>query len=214
MSMPSEYGIFEPVFEAAYGHGYTLLLHAKYAVYVDRVRDCCLSTDDPFPDICWLLESENWRPHLVAATAVVVCGYRAEPVRLLWRRLDRGSWVAPQIAAALSIVDPEFVERARERLEAGCPQDSSDLSRMSSLERHVAAGPAGTLGRSGKSAAALLRVVQMRSPPPEWLENVVASADFQTLLREDVDQLGGIAEGWSRQMKEILSSDEFDSQKG
>src|SRR5262245_47832834 len=102
MSMPSEYGVFAPLFETV--HGYTALLHAKYAGDVDRVGDCCRRTDDPFADICRMLEQGNWRPHLVAATAVVLCGYQAEAVRLLWRQLDRGSWVAPQLAAALSFV--------------------------------------------------------------------------------------------------------------
>jgi hypothetical protein len=213
--MPPGSGIFAPVFETA--HGYLALLGLRAAdasESIARVRDCCRRTEDPFRDICQLLADANWRPHLVAAVAMIVSGYHAEAVRLLWRRLDTGSWVTPQIGVALSIVDPEFLQRARERLEAGCPLDSSDLRQMTAIERHSAAGPAGAVARSAKAAKVLLYLVRMRLPQSEWLDDVVAATDFQSLIREDIDGSDGIAEVWFQRVAAIMSEDDHDAQKG
>lgn len=207
--MDPRFGVFAPVFETA--PGYLALLGLRGAdapEAVARVRDCCQRTSDPFPDVCRLLTDTNWRPHLVAAVAAIVRGYHDEAVRLLWRRLDTGSWVTPQIGVALSLVDPDFLRSAHERLEARCPLDASDLQRMTALERHSAAGPAGGVERSAKAAQTLLHLVRRRASQAEWLTDLVAAADFQTLLREDIDGSDGITEGWHERITAILSAGE------
>ena len=213
--MPPEFGIFAPVFETA--HGYLALLGLRSSdapESVARVRDCCRRAPDPFPDVCRLLTEANWRPHLVATVAVIIRGYHEEAVRLLWRRLDTGSWVTPQIGVALSIVDPEFLQRARERLEARCPLDASDLRRITAIERHSAAGPAGSVARSAKAAQTLIQIVRTRSSEAEWLDQLFAAPDFQALLREDFDGSDGIADSWSQRIRAIISADDFHAGKG
>lgn len=46
------------------------------------------------------------------------------------QNLDRGSWVAPQLVAALHLVDPHFVPNARRRIEAPYeqPAEPSDTA--------------------------------------------------------------------------------------
>jgi len=213
--MALEFGVFAPVFETAHGYLALLGLRAPDAPEsVARVRDCCQRTHDPFPDVCRLRADANWRPHLVAAVAVIVRGYHDEAVRLLWRRLDTGSWVTPQIGVALSMVDPEFPRGARERLEARCPLDASDLRQMTAVERHSAAGPVGAVARSAKAAQTLLRLVRMRTPEAEWLDQLAAAADFQALLREDFDGSDGIADAWAQRIKAIVSADDPEAQTG
>lgn len=213
--MTPEFGIFSPVFESAHGYLPLLGLHGPNApASVALVRDCCERVADPFPDVCRLLTAANWRPHLVAAVAVIIRGYNDEAVSLLWGRLDTGSWVTPQIGVALSMVDPEFLQRARGRLEAGCPLAGSDLQRMSAVERHSAAGPGGAAARSAKAAQTLLHLVRKRSLQAEWLDELVAAVDFQNLLGEDIDGSGGIADGWSHRIKLIVSADGHEAQKG
>jgi hypothetical protein len=201
--MHPEFGIFEPVFESAHGYLALLNLSSDATEAVEFVRNCCGKVSNPSSDICRLLTEVNWRPHLVAAVAVIVSGYNAEAVRLLWHRLDCGSWVTPQIAAALFLVDPDFPSKASARLEARCPVDSTELRSMSSIERHSATGPTGIVPRSAKTAAALLQLAAMDSPIPLWVQEMRASKDMQTLLAQDIDGSDEIAEQWLNRIKEI-----------
>lgn len=199
-----EFGIFEPMFESA--HGYLALLNLSSAddtEAVEAVRNCCGTVSNPSSDICRLLTNVNWRPHLVAAVAVIVSGYDAEAVRLLWHRLDWGSWVTPQIAAALFLVDPGFHSQARARLEARCQVDSTQLRSMNPIERHSATGPAGSVPRFAKTAAALLQLAAMISPIPVWLQEMRAAKDMQALVAQDMDGSEEIAERWLNRIKEI-----------
>jgi len=203
--MKPDFGIFEPVFKSS--DGYLAQLHltdddAPEAVAV--VRQCCLSVATPWPDIQHLLNDKNWRPHLVAAIAIVSSGHDSESVRLAWRCLDTGSWVTPQLGVALFLSDPDFDAQSRSRLNAGCPIDSSLLASMSEIERHSAAGPAGKLERSAKAAATLIRLLQLRSPVPPWLEQICGLEVVRTLQSEDMDQSGSIAEQWLFRVQAII----------
>ena len=204
--MHPDFGIFEPVFESA--HGYLALLglsSTDSAEAVELVRNCCSKVSSPTSDICRLLEESNWRPHLVAAVAVIVSGFDPEAARLLWHRLDCGSWVTPQIAAALFLIDPDFPAQTRARLEVRCPVNSSELLLMTQIERHSATGPAGTIHRSAKAAAALLQLAQMATPVPTWVQDMRAANDMQVLLAQDIDGSDEIAESWLNRIREIIN---------
>ena len=202
--MKPEFGIFEPVFQSAHGYLSLLNLHGDDAGQsVALVEDCCSRTSDPYLDICRLLAETNWRPHLVAAVAVFVLGCHRDAVRLLWHRIDTGSWVTPQIGATLFEVDPDFSAQARKRLETGCPLDASDLIAMSPIERHSATGPADIVHRSAKPARSLLHLVQMISPRRVWMDDLRASTDLQSLLGEDIDGSDAITDGWLRRILAI-----------
>ncbi len=205
--MKPDFGRFEPIFENA--HGYLALLHLGGADARQRVADvkaCCNADPDPLPDIRLLLAEANWRPHLVAAMAVWFSGYHSETVELLWRRVDRGSWVTPQICATLSVIDPDFPDNARSRLEAGCPLDTSELLAMTAMERHSAAGPAGSVHRSAKTANSLIHLVRMRAPTEKWIAELENSSDLQKLIAEDFDHADAIAEHWLNRVKDLKES--------
>jgi hypothetical protein len=202
--MDPEFGIFESVFESPHGYLALLDLHsADAAVAVEEVKACCHKVPDPCVDICRLLEDRNWRPHLVAAVAVIVSGFQSATVKQLWSRLDSGSWVTPQIATTLFLVDPDFATQAHIRLTAGCPVDPNQPP-MDPLERHSATGPARTVERSAKCTAALLYLASMLTPVPNWLQEVQASAEIQVLLAQDVDNASDIVDGWLRRIREII----------
>jgi hypothetical protein len=59
-----------------------------------------------------LLQARNWRFHLVACGVMLAGLNSAELLDQLWILLQRGSWVAPQIAATLFLLDGDFAERA------------------------------------------------------------------------------------------------------
>jgi hypothetical protein len=69
-----------------------------------------------------LWEPQNWRPHMLACAAAYVSGDGAA-LDTAWTALDRYSWAAPQIAATLQRIDPDFEARASTRLDAADPSD-------------------------------------------------------------------------------------------
>jgi hypothetical protein len=204
----SEFGIFEKVFQDWRGYLPLLNLSTEDAPEsVKLVQRCCNEATDPFPDICHLLKEYNWRPHLVAAVAMINTGYQATALKLLWRLVDTGSWVTPQLGVALFLVDPDFQSQARIRLEAGCPIDVAGLIAMSPLERHSAAGPGGSIHMSAKAAATLLHLSKMVSPKPGWVEEMATSQKTRELLAHDLDESDIIAEGWLEQIKRLIDED-------
>ncbi|WP_162589975.1 hypothetical protein [Variovorax sp. RA8] len=63
-------------------------------------------------DICLVLDASGWRPHLVACVALL-CGHTTPKMLwYLWRAIQADSWVAPQLVATASLVDPEFANKA------------------------------------------------------------------------------------------------------
>jgi hypothetical protein len=202
--MEPEFGIFEPVFESA--HGYLALLHLTdddAPKAVDLVRECCHRIANPYPEICRLLSEPNWRPHLVAAIALIVSGHDSEATRCMWHRFDTGSWVTPQIGVALYLVDRDFEAQSRLRLEAGCAVDVCDLTSMTRPERHTARGPAGTIDRSAKAAATLRQLLRTTSPIPSWVQRVSDSENLRALLAQDIDASATITDKWLHRVKEI-----------
>ena len=135
------------------------------------VRSCSRAGDE----IIAMLAGDNWRPHLVAAAAIVVGDLReAAVLEALWRRFDKGSMVSPQIAAAISICDVAFEDQARRRIES----------------RHL-----GSYFRplSPKETAALLSLCLRDPIAADWAKFVIANnADVQAMLVEDaVEYQGG-----------------------
>jgi hypothetical protein len=59
-----------------------------------------------------LLQARNWRFHLVACGVMLAGLNSADLLDQLWIVLQRGSWVAPQIAATVFLLDGAFAERA------------------------------------------------------------------------------------------------------
>ncbi len=76
------------------------------------VTQCVVTSTDPETEIEALWEELDWRFHLVAAVGLLALRDRLWAVDLLWRRLEQGSWVAPQLCATAALADPEFVRRA------------------------------------------------------------------------------------------------------
>src|SRR5260221_61819 len=76
-------------------------------------------------DIELMLQGRNWRPHLLAAVAVLLSPDQASYAAMLWRTFDFGSWVAPQLAIALYFSDPAFGREAKHRIMSPCPVPSA-----------------------------------------------------------------------------------------
>ena len=201
--MPSDFGTFAPVFETA--HGYLALLNLAAEDSIDAVRLVrqCAVADLNRASILSLLADLNWRPTLVAAVAAAFLPQDPRIINTLWHRIDTGSWVVPQIAVILATIDSEFELRARERLEAHCPLDSSELRALTMVERHSAADPAGVTQRSAKTASVLEAVLSAADPRPVWLDAVLASAEHRELVASDIDLGGSIVQRWGERFAQI-----------
>jgi hypothetical protein len=127
-----------------------------------------------------------------------------EMTKLLWGCLDQASWVTPQIAVVLFMIDPEFETQARQRLENNCPIDSTKLLTMTMPERHSAEGPAGGHARSAKAAVSLAWLSSQKFPDTTWLLAMRSSAAHQALISEDIDSTEAITEKWHHRITEVL----------
>ncbi len=85
----------------------------------DKINKLLLECENPIPDVLILLQVRNWRPHLIGCLAAFLLPKNPLIITELWSAFDRSSWVSPQIAATLSIVDENFINNALVRLSVG-----------------------------------------------------------------------------------------------
>jgi hypothetical protein len=131
-----------------------------------------------------MLQSRNWRPHLVASVAALLSHDRAHYAAALWRTFDHGSWVAPQLAVALYFLDPEFRREAKDRIVGRCPvRAAPDLP---AIERNV----------RSRNLASLLRVLSYLPSEANWVVSELERSEVRALLKADCDSSGDIAAWW------------------
>ncbi len=176
--------------------GYLELLHLaepSAQIVLDRI-EVALAAGDPRSSLDALFDDPNWRPHLVGAVALVLDGGRHLSTASLWRAVDAGSWVTPQLIVSAYFVDPAFPAHCRLRVERGAPIAVPVGS--SPAERHSATGPSGTTRRSAKLMASLVAVgLRVRVLAP-WLETHRATAAVADLVALDEDGSADIADRW------------------
>lgn len=178
--MPSDFGAFAPVFETS--HGYLALLNLAGddpEARVRRVRDCC-SAPSAAADVEMLIGEPDWRPNLVAVVAAFFLPPWSRNLDRFWKRLDSATWVSPQIAVGLSIIDPDFSAQCRVRLER--------------------------FDRSAKAANALSWLAARIEPTPAWLPQILNSPEHLALIASDVDEGDLIAADWHGRITAILAS--------
>ena len=199
-------GIFSPIFESAYGYLRLSNLDGPDAKnLVASIMKCCRSPQAP-QSVRGMLYRPDWRPHLVAAIALTMLPYEEETLEALWRAIDTGSWVTPQLAAAAFLQDKDFSGQARTRVQSGCKLHISQASLRSSTEEHGAGGAESATRRSAKTAASLARLIKLLPEPPSWTREALSSVAFLELLEEDQDNSGKIAEDWLNSLTKILTS--------
>ncbi len=160
-------------------------------IVIDRVEQAISDGRDgpygearPAPWIRILFEEIDWRPHLVGAIALLLGAGRTSEVDALWRAIDRGSWVGPQLVVTAYFRDPNFPSAARTPIAARCPL----------LEGAWGNPPPRQF--SAKTLSSLLQVAAGIPALAGWVERVRQEPDVVELLREDRDDGGGIASGW------------------
>jgi hypothetical protein len=152
---------------------------------------------DPDREICALLNGLDWREHLVGALASILGRRQSSAVITAhWNAFDEGSWVSPQLAVVLSLIDPSFAQQSRDRIECRCLGVPDRTHSVSMLLRTVVSGPAGGYHRACKALSALC-VVSKRFPElRQWLKEQKQQPDVQRMLSDDPDSGGMIAFYW------------------
>jgi len=193
-----KFGPFADVFArgelAVPGHLELLGLHQPGAqIVISRIQRAL----DVGPSQHWidaLFDDPNWRPHLVGAIALILDSRQTLKPSALWRAVDAGSWVLPQLVVCAHIVDSDFPSQCRDRIRARAPV--SPVLDLSPAERHSATGPGNVRERSSKLLASLATVGRRIPSLAPWIDEQCADPEVSTLISQDVDNAAGICEGW------------------
>src|SRR5262249_6709385 len=92
--------------------GFPTFAQALYSVYLKLLRapgpralwiveTMVAVSPAPEAEVLALLRFRNWRMNVLGATAMLAGAASPETLQAAWEVLDRGSWVAPQLAAVL-----------------------------------------------------------------------------------------------------------------
>jgi len=201
MPLP-EFGPFAEVFArgqlAVPGHLELLGLHQPGSqVVIDRIQRALAHG----PSQGWidaLFGDPNWRPHLVGAIALILDNRETLEPAGLWRAVDAGSWVLPQLLVSAYFVDPDFPARCRDRLRAGAPVAPPEG--LSAVERHSATGPGSALDRSAKLLASLTSVGRRVPSLRDWIDIECSRPELSRLISQDVDNASQICDDWLEQV--------------
>ncbi|MEO1049930.1 MAG: hypothetical protein AAFX87_04875 [Bacteroidota bacterium] len=119
-----------------------------------------------------MLQSENWRLHLVAILASFKLPEKEQQdlISDLWIRLQKGSWVSPQILSVLSMIDEAFEIKARRILEYGF-----EVKRSSTgvVVHHHARGPEGSEGAAEKMVSSIKSLLENQEDDFGWKGNLI-----------------------------------------
>jgi len=202
----SEFGPFADVLKAPGEPAPLVLLFMRSVesgAVIDRI-DKALAAEEAVRGVEALFASPDWRPHLVGAVALILDGDRRLDPAALWRAVDAGSWVTPQLVATAYLADPSFPARVRERLEANCAIQVP--TKLSAGERHRATGPAAPEQRSAKLLASLVRIGLLVPALTGWLRTAASRPQLAALQSADRDKSGNIAENWLKSVQAALKA--------
>ncbi|GJM45124.1 MAG: hypothetical protein DHS20C21_19660 [Gemmatimonadota bacterium] len=185
---------------------YLYLLNLNPGSYraFEILADSLAKAPDPVGDILALLAPENWRPHLPALVWILVLPELPSAASILWRRFDEGTWVAPQVAAVLSVVDPDFEINAARRIKSLCakpimlspPRQVSDLPFQ--VPRSI--GPEFPAGRA-KPLTALVGLLRAAGAD---LADLLLDPAVRDLQRSDLDRGDRLATLWRDRVQQHL----------
>ena len=176
--------------------GYLNLLHIDERDTLIALKAILWEDRDLSAQIVALLSEMDWRPQLVGATTMALGAADKATCAALWEAFDSGSWVAPQLAAAAFLTDPDFENQALSRIETGCPINRQRLEGLDWKIRHSAAGPESFSGHSAKGLSALVGLCKRWPKVEKRLETILSREDIQTQISGNDEGDGSFAAKW------------------
>lgn len=200
--------LFEPTVDSVPGYLVLLNLCGNAAGVIQQLEAAMLASGPDLGEhLSNLLGQANWRIQLVGAAAYFVAAQsRALPLKPLWAALDRPCWTSPQLAAAASVADPDFIDQARLRINRRCQLNSSEAKDTLWLARHSELGPGSVDAHDPKLLSALVALCEAHPTGTTWLDSITAAPDIRAMLESDVDQGGQIAMGWRQGMQLLIQN--------
>lgn len=187
------------------GTGYGYGPRAALATIRDLVRSNIVDEAQTLS----LLRQRDWRPHLVGISTVYFASIQSTAtvpvIEQMWDTFDKGSWVSPQVAAILSLVDEDFFDQALTRLDLVCEDDEFDDETISTISKPV--GALVGLMRNHGSMDERTALHKMMQDGPNALK-------IEQLIVEDMelDRGGEISVSWRRDFLIVVDAlDSFDS---
>jgi hypothetical protein len=171
---------------------------------LDQLDRALRRSPDPDAELAVMLSERDWRPHIVAAAALAIEGGSRGVFFALWRAIDRGSPVGPQLAVAASLTDELFEEEARRRIELRCPITAPAplcLSTRKAKKPQRDRAPT----RSPQLLSALLALARQRQGAMAWLALHLADPEVSALIDEDTEGGGNLSLSWRDRLLEALA---------
>ena len=139
------------------------LLHGLSSHSQKVAEGCLLGSPRPEAEVQALVLDDDWRVTLAGVAAAVALGPEPRVGEALWLALEGGSWVAPQLAGAASLLDPRFAERAAAFSAPTAPASfASPVARASSASPVAPASSASSVaGGPGRPAKSLVSVAAL-----------------------------------------------------
>lgn len=136
-------------------------------------------------DLAALLESPNWRLHLIAAAGLLVRGPSPVTLEALWDRIEVGSWVVAQLAATAFLLDEHFAARAKRWIEARYGPPTPPRGGIDGIWNVF----------SGQTATSLFALLGQLPETETWLAEWRARPNLEAVLAES-GETGRAALDW------------------
>jgi hypothetical protein len=146
-------------------------------------------------DTVRLLSDMNWRSHLAPVVSyLTIDGSNHEVDEAIWKAIQRGSWVSPQLVASLHIKHFDFSSRITSLFSTGVEREAGTM-----LELHVATGPGNDDSRLGKIVNSLSGLGFN-----DWGEMSIQK--IEELKKKDFDNADQISQRWHNEIIRLLKS--------
>jgi len=147
------------------------------------------------PELHALIDSMNWRLHLVAGIALLLNAAIDFSDRLWWA-FDGGSWISPQLTVMLFFRDPHFSQNAKDRLSQRCPVKLFYSELLEENYYQIA-----HYHQSCRNLASLIGICEQIPSMNTYLAELKQADDVEPMLDYDHAKCGEIAEGWLGNLK-------------
>lgn len=164
---------------------------------VGALRQAIERSSNAHAEVAALFKSDNWRPQIMAAVAMLLGVNDTLTVKALWSAFDGGSPVSPQLAVTALYRDPAFEQEARKRIEAGCPLRIIEPIDGSAARRWV---------EPSWSVVALVALVQLCRQLPEatlWLDAALTSDPIRQKVNDPWHGNDQMALAWQEGVAKI-----------
>ena len=138
--MNKEFSSIKEVFEylglSSQGVPYHLHLLTLYwgedgeELTMNKYRNLAIALKNSHAIISQLICDLNWRPTLIGNAVVILLRAKEFSKDLIWR-LENGTWVAPQVAVGIALLDDGLVEKELQRIIENASETSNPKTIMS-----------------------------------------------------------------------------------